>query len=160
MIILVPHIFTFSSLLVSSWTPVSLRLSFLPFLNLREAEAEGGVTLEQVQAAAEKAGGVHRGDIVFGQMGKTGYFSTPAGSAGVISATAVPTSNSAANPPCGDRRMFIRNQTMTRGFRNIMSSFRYHRSSLLSHRQASLAAFRDFALFLISQFVQTWLFLS
>lgn len=42
------------------------------------AEAEGGVTLEQVQAAAEKAGGVHRGDIVFGQMGKTGYFSTPA----------------------------------------------------------------------------------
>jgi len=36
------------------------------------------VTLEQVQAAAEKAGGVRRGDIVFGQMGKTSYFSTAA----------------------------------------------------------------------------------
>jgi len=47
-------------------------------LDLRGAEAEGGVTLEQVQAAAEKAGGVQRGDIVFGQMGKTSYFSTPA----------------------------------------------------------------------------------
>jgi len=47
-------------------------------LDLREAEAEGGVTLEQVQAAAEKAGGVHPGDIVFGQMGKTSYFSTAA----------------------------------------------------------------------------------
>jgi len=47
-------------------------------LDLREAEAEGGVTLEQVQAAVEKAGGVRRDDIVFGQMGKTGYFSTAA----------------------------------------------------------------------------------
>lgn len=47
-------------------------------LDLREAEAAGGVTLEQVQAAAQKAGGVRRGDIVFGQMGKTEYFSTAA----------------------------------------------------------------------------------
>ena len=47
-------------------------------LDLREAEAAGGVTLEQVQAAAEKAGGVRKGDIVFGQMGKTSYFSTAA----------------------------------------------------------------------------------
>jgi kynurenine formamidase len=45
-------------------------------LDLREAEAEGGVTLAQVQAAAEKAGGIQAGDIVFGQMGKTRYFST------------------------------------------------------------------------------------
>lgn len=45
-------------------------------LDLREAEAEGGVTLEQVQAAAQRAGGVRQGDIVFGQMGKTRYFST------------------------------------------------------------------------------------
>jgi kynurenine formamidase len=45
-------------------------------LDLREAEAEGGVTLAQVQAAADKAGGIQAGDIVFGQMGKTRYFST------------------------------------------------------------------------------------
>ncbi len=45
-------------------------------LDLSGAEAEGGVTLEQVQAAAEKAGGVRNGDIVFGRMGITKYFST------------------------------------------------------------------------------------
>lgn len=45
-------------------------------LDLRDAEAEGGVTLAQVQAAAEKAGGVQQGDIVFGMMGKTQYFAT------------------------------------------------------------------------------------
>ena len=45
-------------------------------LDLREAEAEGGVTLAQVQAAAERAGGVQKGNIVFGQMGRTRYFST------------------------------------------------------------------------------------
>jgi kynurenine formamidase len=45
-------------------------------LDLRDAEAEFGVTLEQVQSAAQKAGGVHAGDIAFGQMGKTQYFST------------------------------------------------------------------------------------
>ena len=33
-------------------------------LDLREAEAAGGVTLEQVKAAAKKAGGIRRGDIV------------------------------------------------------------------------------------------------
>jgi kynurenine formamidase len=47
-------------------------------LDLREAEAEFGVTLAQVQAAAEAAGGIRPGDIVFGQMGKTRYFSTAA----------------------------------------------------------------------------------
>ena len=36
----------------------------------------GGVTLEQVQAAAEAAGGIRKGDIVFGMMGPTRYFST------------------------------------------------------------------------------------
>ncbi|MCB0062855.1 MAG: cyclase family protein [Caldilineaceae bacterium] len=45
-------------------------------LDLSDAEAEGGVTLEQVQSAAEQAGGVKRGDIVFGRMGPTKYFST------------------------------------------------------------------------------------
>lgn len=45
-------------------------------LDLRQAEAEGGVTLDQVQAAADKAGGVHEGDIVFGMMGPARYFST------------------------------------------------------------------------------------
>ncbi len=45
-------------------------------LDLRGAEAEFGVTLEQVRAAASAAGGIRRGDIVFGQMGKTRYFST------------------------------------------------------------------------------------
>lgn len=45
-------------------------------LDLSDAEAEGGVTLEQVQAAAQKAGGIQQGDIVFGRMGATQYFST------------------------------------------------------------------------------------
>jgi kynurenine formamidase len=34
------------------------------------------VTLEQVQAAAQAAGGIRRGDIVFCRMGKTKYFTT------------------------------------------------------------------------------------
>jgi len=45
-------------------------------LDLSDAEAEGGVTLAQVQAAAAKAGGIRQGDIVFGRMGPTQYFST------------------------------------------------------------------------------------
>ena len=45
-------------------------------LDLSEAEAEGGVTLEQVQAAAQVAGGIRKGDIVFCRMGPTKYFST------------------------------------------------------------------------------------
>jgi len=61
-----------------SQIPVSQLAGEAIILDLREAEAAGGVTLEQVQAAAEKAGGVRRGDIVFGQMGKTSYFSTAA----------------------------------------------------------------------------------
>lgn len=47
-------------------------------LDLREAEAEGGVTLSQVQAAASIAGGIRTNDIVFGMMGRTEYFSTAA----------------------------------------------------------------------------------
>jgi len=47
-------------------------------LDLSEAEAEGGVTLAQVQAAAEKAGGICQGDMLFGRMGPTKYFSTAA----------------------------------------------------------------------------------
>lgn len=47
-------------------------------LDLTNAEAEGGVTLEQVQSAASLAGGIESGDIVFGQMGRTKYFSTAA----------------------------------------------------------------------------------
>lgn len=45
-------------------------------LDLSDAEADLGVTLEQVQAAAAKAGGVRSGDIAFGRMGPTKYFST------------------------------------------------------------------------------------
>ncbi len=45
-------------------------------LNLSDAEAEGGVTLQQVQDAAKAAGGVREGDIVFCRMGPTPYFST------------------------------------------------------------------------------------
>lgn len=47
-------------------------------LDLRQAEAEGGVTLAQVQDAAARAGGVRAGNIVFGMMGPTAYFSTAA----------------------------------------------------------------------------------
>ncbi|HJP30605.1 MAG TPA: cyclase family protein [Candidatus Latescibacteria bacterium] len=46
-------------------------------LDLRGAEAEGGVTLEQVQTAGAASGGIHNGDIVFCNMGPTGNFSTP-----------------------------------------------------------------------------------
>ena len=45
-------------------------------LNLVNAKAEGGVTLQQVQDAARAAGGVRKGDIVFCRMGPTPYFST------------------------------------------------------------------------------------
>ena len=45
-------------------------------LNLINAKAEGGVTLQQVQDAAKVAGGVRKGDIVFCRMGPTPYFST------------------------------------------------------------------------------------
>jgi arylformamidase len=47
-------------------------------LDLTGAEAECGVTLEQVQAAAKTAGGIREGDIVFGHMGPTKYFATAA----------------------------------------------------------------------------------
>ncbi len=46
-------------------------------LNLIAAEGEAGVTLTEVQRAAEKAGGIRRGDIVFGRMAHSSqYFST------------------------------------------------------------------------------------
>ena len=45
-------------------------------LNLVNAKAAGGVTLQQVQDAAKTAGGVRKGDIVFCRMGPTPYFST------------------------------------------------------------------------------------
>jgi arylformamidase len=56
--------------------PVEQLVGEAVILDLSEAEADGGVTLEQVQAAAERAGGVRQGDIVFGRMGPTEYFST------------------------------------------------------------------------------------
>lgn len=56
--------------------PVDQLVGEAVILDLSQAEAEGGVTLEQVQAAAEASGGVHEGDIVFGRMGPTRYFST------------------------------------------------------------------------------------
>ncbi len=45
-------------------------------LNLVNAKAEGGVTLQQVQDAAKIAGGARNGDIVFCRMGPTPCFST------------------------------------------------------------------------------------
>jgi arylformamidase len=59
-----------------STVPVEQLCGEAVILDLRDAEAELGVTLEQVKAAAERAGGVRAGDIAFGQMGKTRYFST------------------------------------------------------------------------------------
>ena len=56
--------------------PLSQLIGEAVILDLRGAEAEGGVTEAQVRAAADAAGGVQVGDIVFGQMGPTQYFST------------------------------------------------------------------------------------
>ena len=56
--------------------PVEQFVGDAVILDLTQAEAEGGVTLEQVQAAASAAGGIREGDIVFCRMGKTKYFST------------------------------------------------------------------------------------
>lgn len=58
--------------------PVDQLVGDTVILDLTQAEAEGGVTLEQVQAAAKAAGGIREGDIVFGQMGPTKYFATEA----------------------------------------------------------------------------------
>jgi arylformamidase len=58
--------------------PVEQLVGEAVILDLTGAEAEGGVTLEQVQAAAAAAGGIREGDILFGQMGATQYFSTAA----------------------------------------------------------------------------------
>ncbi len=58
--------------------PVEQLVGGAVVLDLRQAKAEGGVTREQVQAAAGAAGGIREGDIVFGQMGETTYFSTAA----------------------------------------------------------------------------------
>ena len=60
-------------------TPLDRLVGPAVILDLRAAEAEGGVTLAQVQVAAAQAGGVRPGDIVFGRMGSnTKYFSTAA----------------------------------------------------------------------------------
>ena len=56
--------------------PVETFVGDAVILDLTEAVADGGVTLDQTQAAAEKAGGVCAGDMVFGRMGKTRYFAT------------------------------------------------------------------------------------
>ena len=58
--------------------PVDQLVGDTVILDLTEAEAVGGVTLEQVRVAAEAAGGIQAGDIVFGQMGPTKYFTTAA----------------------------------------------------------------------------------
>jgi len=58
--------------------PIEQLVGDAVLLDLRDAEAEGGVTLEQVQAAARRAGGVRKGDIVVCHMGATGNFSTEA----------------------------------------------------------------------------------
>lgn len=58
--------------------PVDQLVGEAVFLNLFDAEAEGGVTLKQVQTAAAAAGGIKKDDILFARMGKTEYFSTEA----------------------------------------------------------------------------------
>jgi len=58
--------------------PVTQLVGDAILLDLRDAESDVGVTLAQVQMAAEQAGGVLPGDIVLGQMGKTRYFATDA----------------------------------------------------------------------------------
>lgn len=56
--------------------PIEQLVGETVILDLSNAEAEGGVTLAQVQTAAQVAGGIHAGDIVFARMGPTRYFST------------------------------------------------------------------------------------
>ena len=56
--------------------PVETFVGETVILDLTEAEAAGGVTLAQTQAAADRADGVREGDIVFGRMGRTRYFAT------------------------------------------------------------------------------------
>jgi kynurenine formamidase len=55
--------------------PVEQLIGDAVVLDLRGAEADNGVTLVQVQAAAEAAGGIRPGDIVLGHMGRTGNVS-------------------------------------------------------------------------------------
>lgn len=55
--------------------PVEQLVGDAVVLDLRGAVAGNGVTLGQVQAAADSAGGVRDGDIVLGHMGETGSFS-------------------------------------------------------------------------------------
>ncbi len=61
-----------------SQVPVEQLIGPAAILDLTQAQAVGGVTLEQVQAAAKAAGGVREGDIVLCHMGETGNFSTAA----------------------------------------------------------------------------------
>ena len=56
--------------------PLSQLTGEAVILDLSDAEADGGVTLEQVQTAARDAGGVRKGDIVFARMGQTEDFAT------------------------------------------------------------------------------------
>ena len=57
--------------------PVEQFVGDAVILDLTEAEAEGGVTLEQVQAAAAAAGGIREGDIVFCRWARQSTFPRP-----------------------------------------------------------------------------------
>ncbi len=57
-------------------TPIEQLVGAAVILDLSSAEAKGGVTLAQVQSAAQVAGGIYAGEIVFARMGPTPYFST------------------------------------------------------------------------------------
>ena len=61
-----------------SQVPIDQLVGDAVLLDLSEAEADGGVTRAQVQAAAAEAGGVTDGDIVLCRMGTTDYFATSA----------------------------------------------------------------------------------
>jgi arylformamidase len=61
-----------------SQIPLERLMGDAVILDLRGAVSDSGVSLDQVHRAAEEAGGVRRGDIVFCMMGETDYFSPEA----------------------------------------------------------------------------------
>jgi arylformamidase len=61
-----------------SQIPLEKLMGDAVILDLRDAHSDSGVTLEHVEGAAGKSGGITRGDIVFCMMGETDYFSTEA----------------------------------------------------------------------------------
>jgi arylformamidase len=59
-----------------SQIPLEQLMGDAVIIDLSKASSDSGVSLEQVKRAAEEAGGVRKGDIVFCMMGENDYFST------------------------------------------------------------------------------------